>query len=162
MPLQFVVLHIGGHIDGFSVLGIEHHLFEKCVLGILLRQGEVDDALVRLVGLESLVTIHSTPDTVAVNGLFHEDGAAGALLEWHPRPAERPARSCGHVQFHAVLLALLLGIAQHFHPLVREVRDIVGLVALHAIERCNLHGTHAMLGIFLQVPLQVLLVYCRA
>ena len=93
--------------------------------------------------------------------LFHEDRPAGTLLQRNPRTAKRPSRARGHVYLDTVLAALLLGEAQHFHPFVGEIGYVVLVVALHAVEGCNLQRTYSVLGILLHVPLQVLLVNGR-
>ena len=128
---------MGGDVDGGAVGGVEHHLVEEGVLGILRRGGEVDHGVVG----------RARP--------LHEDGSAGALLQRHPGAAEGPAGSRGHVDLDALTGGLLLRVAQHLHPLVAEVGDVAGVVALNAVDGGDLHGSDAVTGVLVQIPLQV-------
>ena len=115
-------------------------------------------------------TLHlllGTTDLRAIDGfpvyyLFREHRLASSLLQWYQRTAERPSRTTVHVDLNAVLGSYLFNILQGLHPTGRQKRTLVLLVALDTIEWRNLHGTDACLGIFRQVPFQILTVHSRA
>ena len=85
--------------------------------------------------------------------LFHEYGTAGTLLQRNPWTAERPSCSRGHIYLNTIRLTLLLCEAQHLHPFVGKIGNIIGIISLHAIERRNLQCSDAVLGILLHIPL---------
>ena len=120
-------------------VGEGHHLYQLAVFGVFLgcRQVQVFDGHRRR----------------WLYGALYKNHLRGALLQRHPRSAERPAGAGGHVEFNAVELGLLLRVAQHLHPLVGEVVDVVCLIALHTVEWGDFYGSDAMLGILAQVPL---------
>ena len=91
-----------------------------------------------------------------------EDGLARRLADGYPRTAEGPSRASGHIGLDAHLLVLHLHKLEHVHPLGGEIRNIVLVVALHTVERRDFHNPDAGLGIFVEVPLQVLLVHGRS
>ena len=90
-----------------------------------------------------------------INERVNEDSLAGSLIEWHPWPAERPARTVVEVNFNRVSLRHILCIAQRLHPLGREIRQFVLLIALDAINRSDLHGANTSLMQLVEVPFKV-------
>ena len=69
-----------------------------------------------------------------------------------------PACTAVHINLYTQWLRDVLYVFQCLHPFRRKELDIVFVVPLHAIERCNLHGTDAYTGIFRKVPLEVLFI----
>ena len=93
---------------------------------------------------------------------IYEYRLACCFADRHPRTSERPACTSGHIRLDAHLLVFLLHELEHVHPFRREIRNIVLVVALHTIERCDFHGTDTRLGVFAKVPLQILLIHSRS
>ena len=93
---------------------------------------------------------------------IYEHRLACRLADRHPRTSERPSCTCSHIGFDAHLPVFLFHELEHIHPFWREIRDIILVVALHTIERCDFHGTDARLGVFAKVPLQILLIHGRS
>ena len=111
-----------------------------------------------LLGTPYLHSVYILP----VDDTVLENSFASCLTQRDLRTTERPARTTVHVHLDAQRLADVLNVLQCLHPSGRQEVDIVLVVALHAIERCNLHGSDARTGIFRQVPLQVGLVNGRS
>ena len=93
---------------------------------------------------------------------IYEHRLACCFADRHPRTTERPACSGGHIRLDAHLLVFLLNKFEHIHPFRREIRNIVLVVALYAIERCDFHCTDTRLGVFVKVPFQVFLIHGRS
>ena len=93
---------------------------------------------------------------------IYEYRLACCFADRYPRTTERPACSGGHIRLDAHLLVFLFHELEHIHPFRREIRDIILVVTLHAIERCDFHGTDTRLGVFAKVPLQILLIHSRS
>ena len=134
-----------GNVDGHSVADIEHYLLQHAVFAVSLAGKYVE-----------------CRDAVACERLLYEHRPACRLLQWHPRTTERPARARCHINFYAVAAALVLHKPQHLHISVGEERDVVRVVALHAVDGRDFHRTDTGTAILLQIPLQILLIYGRA
>ena len=80
---------------------------------------------------------------LAIHQCVYEKRLARRLADGHPRTAEGPSRAIVQVHLHAVGCRRALGDLQGAHPLRREIGQLVGLIALYTIDRCNLHCTHA-------------------
>ena len=114
--------------------------------------------------------LYLLPRTAYVHGVggittYHsvlEDGLARCLFQGDVRAAERPARTTVHVNLNTQRMSDVLYRLQRLHPMGRQERDIVFVVALHAIERSDLHRSDTHTGILAEVPPQVLLVNGRA
>ena len=78
-----------------------------------------------------------------------------SLIDSHLGSTEWPASAGVHIDFDAQALAFGLNMPQHTHPTRRQEVNVVLLVALHAIDRCNLDGTDTSLGVCLKVICQV-------
>ena len=143
-PGQASVAHVGRHVVGLP-FPVGHYPVQTAVGGIFLCDGEVK-------------RLH----LLAGEGLVDEHHLTGTLLQRYPRPTEGPASTSGHVHLDAQPLSVGLHLAQHRHPLVGEVGDVVALVALYTIDGCDLQGPDAVAGILLHGPLQVVLVHSRA
>ena len=139
-PGELAVLDIRGDIVGMP-LPIGHHLAETAV-------GRVFGGYRQRQGCH----------TLACEAGVDEDGLAGTLLQWHPGASEGPACAGGHIHLDSHLPAVLLHLAQHGHPLVAEIGNVVCLVALHPIDGRDLQGTDAMIGVLLHGPAQVFFV----
>ena len=74
------------------------------------------------------------------------------------RAAERPARAVVHVAFQPEPLGLRHQILVHLHPFGGEVVYVIGLVALHAVDRGDFVASDARLGELFEVPCDTLLV----
>ena len=134
-----------GNVDSHNIAAIEHHLLQHAVFAVSFAGKYVE-----------------CRDAVARERLLHEHRPACRLLQWHPRTTERPARARCHINFYAVAAALVLHKPQHLHISVGEERDVVRVVALHAVDGRDFHRTDTGTAILLQIPLQILLVYGRA
>jgi hypothetical protein len=91
----------------------------------------------------------------ALQRVFLEQHFAGGVRHGHFGVPEGPSRARVHVHLQADLLAQRLGVGQHVHPAGREERNVVPLVALHAVDGCYFQSAHACLGIFSHVVGQV-------
>ena len=131
-----------GDVTSLSAL-IEHHLFQEGVLGVFLGWRQVDCAR-------------------SVDVFLYKDHPASRLFQGYPRTTERPSRTCCHIHLNTVALCLRHRIAQHAHPFVREVGDIILLIALNTVEWGYLDGSDAMFAIFSEIPFEVLLVDGRS
>ena len=145
LPVQDAILHAVRDIFDRTVMPEKHRLMEYGILAV------------SLFSRPQVQVLHF----ISNERLFHKHRPAGTLLQRNPWATERPACARGHVDLNTVLAALLLGVAQHFHPFVGQIRDIIPVVPLHSVERCNLQSTDSVLGILLHVPLQILLVNGR-
>ena len=111
--------------------------------------------------LSRATNIHVDDGFAVITLRLLKHGLAGCFFYRHQRPTEGPARTTVHIHLDAQWLGNILHVLQRLHPFWGEERDVVLLVALHAIERCYLHRPDACLGILRQIPLQSLTVYCR-
>ena len=93
---------------------------------------------------------------------IYEYRLACRFADRNPRTTERPSCTGCHICLDAHLFIFLLHELEHIHPFWREIRDIILVVALYTIERCDFHGTDARLGVFVKVPLQILLIHGRS
>ena len=136
--------------DAFLLGGSCHRIslddFQFGEFALFLGQGEVDVH-------EFLLDIYNGVD---------ENSLAGSLAQWNPRSAERPSCSGSHIGLNAQFLVFLFHESEHFHPSWREVRYVVLVVSLYAIEWSYLHCAYASLGILVEIPSQVLLVDGRS
>ena len=91
---------------------------------------------------------------VAVNKRINHHQLACSFGERRLGRTERPACPEVHVYLYALPLALADGKVQHLHPLGRKEGDIIGIVALHAIERRYLQSPDAVGRHLLHLPTQ--------
>ena len=140
-PCQHPVTDEVRHIVGLALM-VGHHLLQTTVWLVLLGNFQCQ-----------------TRDLPAVEDGIHEHHLAGTLLQGHPRASEGPACTCSHIHLDAGLLTDSLYLAQHLHPLIRKIGDVVRLIALHPIDGRDLDGSDAVVGILLHGPLQVVLIH---
>ena len=94
-----------------------------------------------------------------VDECVYKDSLARGLIERHPWTAEWPARTIVEVHLYGVLLRHIFRIAQGLHPFGREIRQLILLIPLYAIDRCDLYGANAGLMQLVEVPFEVCIVY---
>ena len=88
----------------------------------------------------------------AVNQRIHHYELTCSFCDRDLRRTERPTCTQIHIYLYAQPVTLPDGIFQHLHPLRREEGDIVGIVALHAIQGCYLQRAYAVRGHLLHLP----------
>ena len=150
-PCQFAVdhqiSHVGrsGRLLAWPVYSVNHHLLQARIFPVFLwhHQWQVGNLL-------------------AYETCVHEHHLARTLLQRHPWASKRPSRSRGHVELNAVGAALLLRVAEHLHPTVGQIGDVLRVVVLNAIDGGDFQGADSVLGILRDVPFQVLLVHSRS
>ena len=91
-----------------------------------------------------------------------EDSFTCRFLQWYQRTSKRPSRATVHIHLNAFFPSDILYIFQRLHPLRRQERQLVLLVAFYTIEGRDFHGTNAYAGIFAEVPQQVFVIDRRA
>ena len=142
IPFQCVATDKLRHVDHLVVL-IRHHLVEG---RIAFGAGHVEREWGGAIRCQH----------VGLGNQF-----AGSFRQWYPWSAERPPRATVHVDVHACGIAHLLCLLQGVHPVLAQVAQFVLRIVLHTIDRCNLQGADARLGIFPDIVIQILVVNGR-
>ena len=93
-----------------------------------------------------------TPDGGIVGGIKNEF-ASGFLLR-DKRTTKGPSCACCHIGLNAQLSTSVFHIFEHPHPTGRKIGNVVGIIALHTINRGDFHTTDACVGKFGQVVIE--------
>ncbi len=84
-------------------------------------------------------------------GPLLDHALAGTVVGGDFRTAERPAGAVVHVNLQAEAVTFGYCMAKHLHPFRRQIVDVVGLVALHTVDRRDFYASKSFLCKFLKV-----------
>ena len=133
-----------GTLDGLTGVTVVQRDVQRIAVSPLSEQLRL---VLQLLGIELRFLLPHLPNLVGQFG--------GGFVHGYFRTAERPTRTRVHIDDDAEALALVLCMLQHTHPTVGQETDFVHLVADYAIDRSNLDGTDASLGIGFQIICKV-------
>ena len=131
---QLSVFHRTHHVDAapfvaLHINGKSLNAFELCKAPLFLI-ANADVYSHRLVG-----------GTFDNNGVDNKDHLARRLLDRYLRSSKRPSRTRVHIDEDTIFFSFCLHLLQGRHPLWREKRDGMCLIALYSIDGRYLHRT---------------------